>query len=221
VDFFLEYFQQGLEPGDESRWITRADISRPEWLEGALGSSARIVYTGGRRSEAQARRMREAAESLGFRWMVYGSASPEEEDPGASAVWALEAYLDGAHGALVWLALGNRDSWRDQDPEEFPGTALMTTLPGVETPVGDLRLLALREAQQLSEWIGAIADREGLDLSQVDGLLEPLFGRPGSSWWRGRSSDPGPLRRGELDSRSLAELRLLLAKRWANPPPLN
>jgi hypothetical protein len=221
LGFFLGYFEAGLQPGERAQWIPRADISRPEWIEGALGGTARIVYTGGARNVADAKRMRDAARRLSFRWMIYGAASSEDEDPVDSALWAMEAYLDGAQGALVWLSLGNRDSWRDQDPPEFPGTALMTELPRFDAPVGDLRLLALREAQQLSGWMEALAAREGLSDSQMEGLLAPLFARSEASWWHGRSSQPGRIRRGELDAYGLAQLRLLLAERWENSPRLN
>ena len=115
---------------------------------------------------------------------------------------------------LVWLALGDRNSWQDQDPEDFPGTALMTTIPEHLEPVGDLRLVALREAQQLSAWMDALKALEGLERAQLDALLEPLFAQDEDGWWRGRSGDPGRNRRGALHANDLERLRRLLAERW-------
>ncbi len=215
LSFFLSLFDEGLDPDQRAQWMTRADISRPEWLEGALDSRARIVYTGGQTTAAQVRRCRELARELHFRWQIYGAANQEDQAVSGTAAWVLGAWLDGARGALVWLSLGDENSWTEYDPDEFPGTALVLA-PSSRSDgrvVADLRLKALRDAQQLSEWLTLLQKREGLEREQMVSLLQPFFSVNQPSWWHLRSEETPAVHYGNLDTASLEALRDAIIRR--------
>jgi hypothetical protein len=214
LGFFLSLFDEHLPQQKRSQWLTRADVSRPEWLEGALDSRARIVYTGGQNSAAQARRCRELANTLHFRWQVYGATNQEDAPVGDTVSWIVRSWLGGARGALVWLSLGNADSWAAYDPDDAPGTALLLA-PSPRTEdrvVGDLRFKALRDAQQLSEWLELLKEREGLKQQQVNDLLRPFLKEEGAV---GSNPDPDGLGApsGGFSTRALEELRTAILQR--------
>ncbi|HKI84674.1 MAG TPA: hypothetical protein VKA63_10105, partial [Candidatus Krumholzibacteria bacterium] len=214
LGFFLSLFDENLPLQKRSQWLTRADVSRPEWLEGALDSRARIVYTGGQTSAAQARRCRELAGSLHFRWQVYGAANQEDAPVSDTVAWILRAWLDGARGALVWLSLGNADSWAAYDPDDAPGTALLlpASPSGGNEVVGDLRLKALRDAQQLSEWLKLLQAKEGLRRPQMESLLRNFLQNESDSAQGAEFGGLSPRLQG-FSARALQELRMALLNR--------
>jgi len=216
--FYLEFFDRRLPRGKKRQWLTRADISRPEWLRGALGTAARIVYTGGELDEAQARRCRALQRDLHLRWEVYSAAANENAPPAETAAWVLGAWMDQARGALVWQSLAPADAWVDYDPPDAPGTALLATWPDPRLPAGtspagstlvavDLRVKALRDAQQSIEWLEIWKQRNELSGEQIRHLLRPFFSTPPQRWWHGSESNPHRVRFGTLDAKSLESLR--------------
>jgi len=225
--FYLEFFRDNLPPSAASRWWTRADISRPEWLRGALGSAARIVYTGGPLDAAQARRCRTLVRDLHLRWQVYSAAGNENAPPAETAAWVLGAWMDGAQGVLVWQTLAPRDAWTGYDPPNAPGTALLATWNGAsfshkslgERPrvAADLRVKALRDAQQLTEWLEIWVERKGLRRAQFLPVLQDWFSRPPKRWWHGSREVSRLVRYGTMDTERLDALRRAVIASLAEP----
>ena len=216
--FYLQLFEKNLPGAKKHQWLTRADISRPQWLRGALGETVCIVYTGGILDAAQARRCRQLARDLGLRWQVYSAAGDENAPPAQTAAWALGAWMDGARGALVWQTLAPKDAWTAYDPPDAPGTALLATWPKDSTLMaapeeepalvtGDLRLKALRDAQQLSEWLEEFARRKNYRRAQMRLLLQPFFHLPPQRWWHDSQKGQELVRFGTMDPEALQALR--------------
>jgi hypothetical protein len=79
--------------------------------------------------------------------------------------------------------------------------------------VADLRLKALRDAQQLSEWLTLLQKREGLEREQMVSLLQPFFSVNQPSWWHLRSEETPAVHYGSLDTASLEALHDAIIRR--------
>jgi hypothetical protein len=217
--WFLSRWREGIPSAARDRWPARADISRPEWMEGRLLPEVDVVYAAQRVPEETGRRMRDLARRHDLRWRTYGELPPEDAPPSSAVDWVLGAWRQGAQGALVWQSLGDTLSWRDRDQPGL-GNALLVPGPGGGPPVvADLRLKALRDGQQLIEALTVLALREGLERPQI-GLLVDRFCDPRPASWWNPQRDPGFAGLyGRLDAVALERLRRSVLERLAAPPP--
>jgi hypothetical protein len=114
------------------------------------------------------------SEHTGIRTRAYGAANPATESNTQSVSTLLQVWLHGADGFLPWQTLGNDASLDVND--NVDGNSLL--VPGARfglPVVGDLRLKALRDGEQLIEYLVILSDRYRLQREQVRTMLERVL----------------------------------------------
>lgn len=171
--YFARLAQEGARQAKGVSIKFRADLSRPQcrrdWLDGLVGLD---VVAG------SYRRYPELVFGRGEDVWIYGGVPV----PGGSGewgrAWCLQSFLDGADGALPWLALGNAKDWDQADDTAL----LLPPRPGMEKRAyATLRLKGLRRGQQDVELLRLLlakmkASREQVRRGLADALgLQPDF----------------------------------------------
>ena len=170
VRFFCRMWTSGRGRADKRVWAMRADISRPQWQDKVLDGVVDVVYfgAGAFNTPAMVRRCRILAQETGLTIRTYGSANRDNESNTRSVAWLLSAWLNGAEAALPWQTLGSDRALDVNDRGTGGGNALLVPGERFGLPVvADMRLKALRDGQQLVEYLVEVARRRGLRREQL------------------------------------------------------
>jgi len=158
------------------------------------------------------RRCQTLAREAPLELRVYGSANPDTASNLGSVAWVLHAFLNGASAALPWQAMGN-DKALDIGDQAVGGNALLATGARFGVPcVADLRLKALREGQQIAEYLNLVAQRYRLNREQLRVMvLRALPITAGATAGAG-ADNADALVFSKLEAWQLTELRRALAE---------
>jgi hypothetical protein len=220
LQYFGRLWTSGRRPDEAKQWAVRADISRPEWQGRVLDGVVDTVYfgTGAFRPEAMLRRCRTLAREAPLVLRVYGSANRDNDSNLGSVAWILHAFLHGASAALPWQTLGN-DNALDINDQAVGGNALLVPGDRFGVPVvADLRLKALRDAEQLVEYLKILAARRGLNAEQLRAMVRGTVNLEASSKPGAGADNADALRFSNLTALQLAALRRSLAVLIAGEP---
>jgi len=221
LQFFDRMWTDGRGNADRRQWPARADISRPQWQGRVLGGVVNTVYfgAGAFSTPDMIRRCRTLSREQGFKLMTYGSCNPDGESNTRTVAWVLNAWANGANGVLPWQTLGGDEALDTNDAGAGGGNALLVPGERFGVPVmGDMRLKALREGQQLVEYLTILAARRGLEREQIKAMLHRAVAleagtRPGTG-----ADNAEALVFGTMESRQLAELRRRVAELIVGSP---
>ncbi|MHC4716437.1 MAG: hypothetical protein ACYS5V_05660 [Planctomycetota bacterium] len=198
------------------RWAARADISRPQWQGKVLDGIVDTVYfgTGAFGSADMYRRCRLLEQDTHLKVMVYGSANPDNASNTQSVVWILNAWTNRANGVLPWQTLCGSERALDTNDSATSGNALL--VPAEQrlgmTVVGDMRLKALREGQQIAEYMKILADRHGLTREQIKAMVHAAVRIKAGVAAGAGADNADALRFSTLKAWQIAELRRTLAE---------
>jgi len=214
VQFFNRLWTQGRKAigADKAQWVARSDISRPNWQGRVLDGIIDTQY-GAMGSPANNRRLRILHEDTGVKINDYGSANGDTTSNTQSVTVLLKVYLGGGGAHLPWQSLGSDSALDLGDLGAGGGNALLVPGKRFGLPVvGDARLKAFREGQQIIEYLTILGRRRGLKREQLNALVEKsmniAFGfRPGASLENADAKLASTLKPWEL-----TELRRRLAK---------
>ena len=214
VQFFLQLWATGRGTADPRLWAGRADISRPQWQGRVLGGLVDAAYygAGGFTDGAMVRRCRTLGLETGLNVRAYGSASHDSAGNTENVVLILSAWADGADAFLPWQTLGSDESLDQNDAGCAGGSALL--VPGDRfdlAVVGDMRLKALRDGQQLIEYLTLLAERKHLSRQQIKAMIHEAT-RPRREPGRAAPvDDADTIELAALSARHLSELRRRVA----------
>jgi len=172
LQFFLRHWQAGVQqnPGaNPKQWLGRADISRPQWQGRVLDHLVGPVYFG-TGAFMQYRRCRILAQETGLDVRSYGSFNPDNVSNTRTVVLLMNVWLNGGRAHLPWQTLGNDASLDTND--NVGGNAIL--VPGHRfglSVVGDMRLKAARDGQQLVEYLELFRHKYHLSREQVKALV--------------------------------------------------
>ncbi|KKL59578.1 hypothetical protein LCGC14_2213910, partial [marine sediment metagenome] len=155
----------------KTRWASRADISRPQWQGKVLDGVVDTVYfgTGAFTSPNSYRRCRLLGQDTGLKVMVYGGCNKDDASNSQTVVWILNAWTNGADAVLPWQTLSRTDRALDVNDAATSGNALLTPAKRLGfTVVADMRIKAMREGQQLAEYLNMLVDRYDLTREQAN-----------------------------------------------------
>ena len=174
LQFFCQLWTKGRGNADRKQWPARADISRPQWQGRALDGIVNTVYFGAGAfgPPNMNRRCRILARETDLKLMTYGSANPDNESNTRSVVWVLNVWMNKGNGVLPWQTLGGDKALDENDRGAGGGNALL--VPGERfglEVVGDMRLKALREGQQIVEYMTILAERYDLRREQIRDMV--------------------------------------------------
>jgi hypothetical protein len=160
------------------QWPTRADISRPHWQGDLLDGVTQVIYygAGGSSSPAMVHRIREHVRDGHFKVRFYGSCTPDNQSNLVTVAWLIDAYLNGADGALPWQTIGSEKALDENDAGAFGGNALLVPATRFnQNAVADLRLKAMRDGEQLIEYLHLLAQRRRLNREQLQAMVSQLL----------------------------------------------
>jgi len=215
LQFFCRMWTQGRGDADPRQWPARGDISRPQWQGRVLDGIVNTVYfgAGAFSSPPMYRRCRTLAQETGLKLMTYGSANPDNESNTRSVVWILNAWTNGANGVLPWQTLGGDGALDSNDAGAGGGNALL--VPGERfgrEVVADLRLKALREGEQVAEYLTLLAQRHNLQREQVKALVHRAMQFEAGTRAGTGADNADALQFSTLQAWQLTELRRRLAE---------
>ncbi len=205
VQFFLNLWARGRGDADPRIWTARADVSRPQWQGRTLHGVVDAVYfgAGGFGTPAMVRRARTLAQETGLNVRVYGSASPDHAGNLENVATMLTAWADGADAFLPWQTLGSDKALDLNDAGAEGGSALLVPGDRFRLPVvADVRLKALRDGQQLIEYLTLLAQRRQMTREQVKVMLHEVLRSGG----RSRAATGYPLGAADADALQLPQL---------------
>ncbi|HOX05089.1 MAG TPA: hypothetical protein PK280_01705 [Planctomycetota bacterium] len=196
---------------DARRWAARADISRPQWQGRVLAGATDTVYFGAG-CFGMRRTIRRLNEDTGIKVMAYGSTNPDNVSNTRTVAWLLDCWLNGADGALPWQTLGSEASLDTNDAGAGGGNALL--VPGKKIGhevLADLRLKAMRDGEQLIEYLVILGAKRNLNREQIRAMLAKSLeirsaARPGAN-----PDDADALEQATIQAWQLEELRWKLA----------
>jgi hypothetical protein len=169
------------------------------------------VYWGGFSDARSHQRAAWLSEHTGMRPRVYGAANPATESNTQSVSTLLQVWLHGADGFLPWQTLGN-DASLDRN-DNVDGSTLL--VPGTRfglPVVGDIRLKAFRDGQQLIEYLVILADRHQLQREQVRAMLANVVAVSAGRVDGSSPDDAGAARFSSLQAWQIAALRRQVAE---------
>ena len=172
LQFFLQHWQAGLRNNagaDHRQWLGRADISRPQWQGRVLDHLVGPVYFG---SEAflQHRRCRILTQETGLDLRSYGNFNPDNASNTRTVALLMHVWLNGGRAHLPWQTLGNNQSLDTND--NVGGNAILVPGDRFGIPVvGDMRLKAARDGQQIAEYFELFHKKYNLTRGQVKALV--------------------------------------------------
>jgi hypothetical protein len=214
LQFFCRLWRQGRGDANPRQWAARADISRPQWQGTTLAGLVDTVYYGAGASTSPDmwRRCRTLARETGLKLMTYGSANADDTSNTGSVAWILDVWLNGGNGVLPWQTLGDDRALDDNDAGAGGGNALLVPGDrfGLEV-VSDMRLKALREGEQIVEYLAILSRQRGLRREQLRHMVAralrlAVVTAPGT-----RPDDASALRFPALDAWQVVALRRGLA----------
>lgn len=170
LQFFNKLWTEGRGDGNPEQWVGRADISRPQWMGTVLNGYVKPVYFG-TGAFMQYRRCRIIKQRTGIDLRAYGSTNPDNLSNTRTVVALMNVWLNDGNAFLPWQTLGN-DRALDVNDRATSGNAIL--VPGKRfglTVVGDMRLKACRDGQQVCEYFSILADRYGLQREQVKAMV--------------------------------------------------
>jgi hypothetical protein len=221
LQFFCRMWTAGRSDADPRQWPARADISRPQWQGRVLDGIVNTVYfgAGAFNSPDMCRRCRTLAQDTGLKPMTYGSANPDNESNMRTVVWELDAWTNGANGVLPWQTLGEDQALDANDAGSGGGNALL--VPGKRfgmDVVGDMRLKALRDGQQLVEYLAVLAERRHLEREQVRALVHAAVEFEAGTRAGAGADNAEALQFSTLQAWQLSELRRRVAELIVQTP---
>lgn len=212
LQFFGHLWTQGRKAlgANPATWSVRADVSRPMWTGRVLDTVVDTIYWGGFSDARSYRRAAWLSEHTGVKTRAYGTANAATASNTESVSTLVQVWLHGADAFLPWQTLGDEASL-DQNDNVDGNTLLVPGTRFALRVVGDMRLKALRDGQQLIEYLVLLGDRYGLQREQIRAMLEKVI--PLSAETTGVAVDEaGRQRFGVLESWQLAALRRALAE---------
>jgi hypothetical protein len=124
----------------------------------------------------------------------------------------LQGWLHGADAWLPWQTLGDDASLDVAD--NVAGAALLVPGTRFNLPVvGDMRLKALRDGQQIIEYLVILSERHHLQREQVRAMLDDALRLTARTAPGTTPDNAGAARFSTLDVWRIAELRRALAER--------
>jgi hypothetical protein len=213
LQFFCNLWAQGRRAlaADPRVWSIRADLSRPMWTGRVLDTIVDHVYWGGFTNTRSYQRAAWLSENTGLRSRAYGSVNPATESNTQTVSALLQVWSHGANGFLPWQTLGNDDSLDAND--NVGGNTLLAPGTRFGVPVvGDMRLKALRDGEQIIEYLVILADRYQLPREQVGALLAKALPLSASRVTGAALDDAEAARFGTLSDWQIAGLRRALAE---------
>jgi hypothetical protein len=202
LQYFLHLWTRGRGEADPRLWAARADISRPQWQGRTLNGIVDAVYygAGGFTGPAMTRRCRTLARETGLNVRCYGSTAPDTSANIRNVGALVAAWLDGADAYLPWQTLGTDRALDDGDAGAEGGAALLVPGDRFGLPVvADLQVKALRDGQQLIEYLTLLSERRRVSREEIRAAIEAALGE----------DSPSDLSR--LTAWQLAELRRRVA----------
>ena len=165
------------------------------------------------------RRCRTLGQETGLNERAYGSASPDNASNLENVTTLLTSWADGANAFAGWQTLGSDKALDVCDAGAEGGSALLVPGDRFHLPVvADMRLKALRDGQQLIEYLTLLAERRQLTREQIKAMIHDALRSGG----RGRDrplavarrpvADSDGLSLDQLSSWSLCQLRRRIAE---------
>jgi hypothetical protein len=167
--------------------------------------------TGAFSSPAMYRRAELLARQTPFDIRVYGGANRDNRSNIESVVWFLNAWLNGANGALPWQTMGN-DKSLDTNDASVGGNAMIAPGNRFGVPaVADIRLKAFRDGEQLVEYLVMFSSLYDLTREQVKAILHRSISIEAGVAAGASADNADALRFSALKAWQVAELRRQLA----------
>ena len=216
LQFFLHLWSSGRGTAEGRLWAARADISRPQWQGRVLNGIVDAAYfgAGGFNTPAMVRRCRTLARESGLKLRSYGTVSRDDAGNTQTVATLLDAWSNGADAFLPWQTLGTANSLDRNDAGANGGAALL--VPGDRfgwEVVGDFRLKALRDGQQLIEYLTLLAKRRQLTREQIRAVIRDAVGLEARARDGAGVDDADAVRFSSLSAWQIAELRRRVAER--------
>ncbi len=219
----LQFFDRLWTRGRKSlgvgvdRWAARADISRPQWQGKVLDGTCDTVYfgTGAFSSPNMYRRCRLLGRDTGLKIMVYGSCNRDNASNSQTVVWILNAWTNLADGVLPWQTLSRNEAPLDNNDGGigYSGNALLVPAKRFGLPVvADMRVKAMREGQQLAEYLNILVKRRDLTREQVKAMIHDSLSFSAGVAGGAGADNADALRFSTLQAWQIAELRRNLAE---------
>jgi hypothetical protein len=214
VQFFLQLWATGRGSADPRVWTARADVSRPQWQGGTLAGLVDAAYygAGGFTGPAMVRRCRTLGQETGLNVRTYGSAGHDSTSNTENVAVLVSAWADGADAFLPWQTLGSDESLDQNDAGCAGGSAML--VPGDRfglAVVGDMRLKAFRDGQQLIEYLTLLAERRHLSRQQIKAMIHEATRSRREPQRAGPIDDADSIEFAALSARHLDELRRRIA----------
>ena len=215
LEFFCRFWSQGRDKLGVSaaQWKARGDISRPNWQDHILAGSVNTEYIGGFSSPGNYRRCRLLAQDTGVKIMTYGGANADNASNTQSLVMLIDLWMNGSNGHLPWQTLGTDKALDVNDAGASGGNALIVPGDrfGVEV-VGDMRLKAFRDGEQLIEYMTILGKKRGLQREQIQAMVLEAIRIEAGRKAGANADDADALRFSSLKDWQISQLRQKLAE---------
>ena len=213
LQFFLRHWQMGLQQNPRAnpmQWLGRADISRPQWQGRVLDHLVGPVYFG-TGAFRQYRRCRILEQETGLDLRSYGSFNPDNVSNTRTVARLMNVWLNGSRAHLPWQTLGNDTSLDTND--NVGGNAILVPGGRFGLPVvGDMRLKAARDGQQLIEYLELFRRKYNLTREQVKALVVERVEIQAGIKVGANADNAEALSFGAMKAWKIAELRRALAE---------
>lgn len=207
-------------PGRErGQWAARGDISRPNWQGRVMHRILDCVYIGGFNDPNTYRRCRILADDTGVDIRAYGGVSRDTESNTASVVMLLSMWANGANAHLPWQTLGGEEALDTGDKAAGGGAALLIPAKRLgHTALADMRLKALRDGQQLIEYLVELGRRYNLNREQLKAMVHAAVAIETSRVAGAGADNADALVFGSLKAWQIAGLRRAIAEAIVKKP---
>lgn len=170
INFYSSLFHNGIKGATKSKFLMRADISRPEWQGSSSDGLMEIMYANGGQF-SKFRLMREHKRRMPTILYCYGECNDLIRPNHETVAWCLKSFAFENDGVLPWKSLSGEAAF--QKPDKNGLIVDGNKLFGVPA-IASFRVHSLRTGAQIAELLRLLQEKNGWGRAHCEAIISQV-----------------------------------------------
>jgi hypothetical protein len=181
LKFYSQLFHNGLSGMKTTKFVYRADISRPQWQGNYMDGLMEVMVSNGELFNMMPL-MKDHRRRMPAMVMAYGSCNTQERSNHETTAWALKAYTHECDGVLPWQSIGGDAAFDKGDftgPNDTANSGNALIVDGSKrfgvNAIASFRVHAFRQGAQIAELLRLLELKHGWGRAHSLALVSQLI----------------------------------------------